>query len=608
MISTTLNSVPPIQSMKNNLIQNFYIIGFSPEDFIKIDKKENKITFTDLFKNIPENISSLKPKIITKFPKENLSLNMIPDNIIIEHCFPKGNIEFYNKDKKEYFQFEFDNIPQNYNDEDKPIYSKIYFNCIVIYELLFHYFEYKKEMVNLILEKAYCQISDSDKNFILGAEEEDKYKNTYIQKVICFASVLPIYNELDMLLENIFEYYNTRREFSFSSLPLEKVIENIVMNTPIPIRLGEELSINFSTYRFIQKLIFPPTYINELNINYFSNISLKKLFKLFSVEDIIRIFRYILYEIPILFFSNSKFLLSIFVNTFLTVLSPFKYIFPHVAVLPNKLYGLINSEKKFIFGINELYQEDFFEKNNIELNKTLIIISVDTTKNTQGKIEEKIYDNNNIDKIYITTNYLSRAPLEAININGNIVSVLNVDIPYNFKKKLSDGMNKYLSFMKKKTFFSKKEITPKDFTFKIQNVFYKFFVSIMQGYTEFLNKSHFLYDDKFRKNINIGENTFIKLNENFRKEVFNEEEFLLKAQKDCIPFYKIFFKTEMFTIFLRERIYCKGKIEKLKIMQFDQLTYLKKHHDMRKKKENKTFYENFKKDIFEKIKIEKKKK
>ena len=602
MISSISNSVPVFPSLKNNLIQNFYIIGLSPDDFIKIDKKENKLKFFDLFENTSENFPLLTPKIITKFPNEKNGINTIPDNIIIEHCFPKGKIEFKNNDKKEFFQFEFDNIPQNYFDDDKQFYSKIYFNCLSIKEPLIDYFKYKKEIVNLILEKEYLPVSDSDKNFILGLEEEKKYSNIFIPKIICFSSILPFYNELGLILDFIYSYYLSKEDFS--SLSLEKVIEKIIMKIPIPVNLSEELSINFNTYNFKQKLTFPHLNINEMNINYFSNVSLGKLFEFFPLDDIIKIFRYILYEIPILFFSNSKFLLSLFVNTFLTVLSPFKYVFPHVAILPQKLYGLINSEKKFIFGINELYQENFFENNKIELNKTLVIISVDTSaKNLQGKIEEKIYENS-LDKIYITTNHLTRDPLEAININGNKVPILNVDFPYNFKKKLSEGLSKYLSFLKKKSFFSKKETIPKDFTFKIQNVFYKFFVSIMQGYTDFLYKSKYLYNDKFSKNINIGENTFIKMNENFKKEVFNEDEFLSKAPKDSIPFYKIFFNTDMFIFFLRERIYSKGKIDQLKIRQFEQLTYLKKHTDLRKKKENKTFYENFRKDIFEKVKYE----
>jgi hypothetical protein len=288
--------------------------------------------------------------------------------------------------------------------------------------------------------------------------------------------VLPFYKELNFLLQFIFDYYKSKKDFS--ALPLEKIIEKIMTSLPLPIKLGEELSVYFNTTNFKQKMIFPLINIHETNINYSADISLAKIFHYFSTDEFIRIFRYILYEIPVLFFCNDKLILSLFVNIFLTLLSPFKYILPHISILPKKLYGLISAEKKFVFGINEIYNENFFEDNKIELNKTLVIISIDTTNNTQGKIEEKIYDTNNIEKIYITTNILTKDLDELININGNIVSILTIDIPNNFKKKLSEDINKYISFMKKKTFFSKKETEPKDLTFKIQNVFYKFFVEI----------------------------------------------------------------------------------------------------------------------------------
>ena len=40
-------------NMKNNLIQNFYIIGLSLEDIIDINKEENKLSFTKIFINLP---------------------------------------------------------------------------------------------------------------------------------------------------------------------------------------------------------------------------------------------------------------------------------------------------------------------------------------------------------------------------------------------------------------------------------------------------------------------------------------------------------------------------------------------------------------------------
>ena len=602
MISKESNKTSKLLSFKNNLIQNFYIIGFSPEDFFKTDKEKNKGEFLDIFGEKSFEELNITPKIITKFPKGKMCRNVIPDNIIIQHCFPNEVIKLTKDNKNIFFQFKFDNIPQNYENNDRIIYSNIYLTCLEIKEPLLNYIKYKNEIINLINENKSMELSEKDKYYNITKEDEHKYSEIFISKVLCFASVLPFYKELSILLESIYKYYLSKKNFSF--LSLEKVIEKIISNTYIPLKPGEELCINFNTDNFKNIVTFSQNMMNEINVDFSANMPIIPLFNYFSTEDIVNIFRYILYEIPILFFCNDKSICSIFVNVFLTVISPFKYVFPHISILPKKLYGIIGSEKRFIFGINETYQESFFEDNGIELNKTLIIISIDNTKNPPTKIEEKIYDYNNKDKIYIVTNRMSK-PIEDLIVMNNIqTSIVNIDIPNTFKKKLIERINKCLSLLKKKS-NKKSDSPPIDISFIIKNSFFKFFVEIMEGYTHYLIRSKCLYNDTFTKNKNIGENVFFKSNDKFKKEIFNEDEFIAKSQKDYFAFYKIIFNTEMFTYFLRERIYHQDIITQLAIKQFDQLTFLSKHLDLRKKKENKVFFENFKNDKFE-IKIEKK--
>ena len=602
MIPKESNNTPDYTSFKNNLIQNFYIIGLSPEDFFKIDKKENKGEFLDIFGENSNKELNITPKILTKFPNGKMCINTIPDNIIIEHCFPNGVINPTKNSQNQFFQFKFDNLPQNYENCYWKIYSNIYLTCLEINEPLINYYKYKHEIISLINKTKSIEIAETDNFQSLSEEDEKKFSEIFIPKVICFASVLPFYNELSNLLDFIYKFYLSKK--NFSCLPLEKVIAQIISTTYIPINPKEELIINFNTENFKNVIKFPQNMLEEINIDNFADLSLLPMFQLFTPEDILKIFRYILFEIPILFFCSNKSLCSLFVNVFLTMLSPFKYVFPHISILPKKLYGIIGSEKRFIFGINETYEDDFFENNKIELNKTIIIISIDKSKNPPTKIEEKIYDNNNKEKIYIIMNYMSKPSEDTIMVNGNPTSILSVDIPNYFKKRLLENINKYLSLMRKKS-APKKDAAPINISLNIKNSFYKFFVDIMEGYTDFFMRSKYLYNDDLSNNINIGENIFIKNNDRFKKEIFNDEEFIAKSQKDYASFYRIFFKTEMFSNFLRERIYHQDIATQLAFKQFDQITFLKKHSDSKKKKENKKFYENFKNDIFEKIEIQK---
>ena len=132
---------------------------------------------------------------------------------------------------------------------------------------------------------------------------------------------------------------------------------------------------------------------------------MEECFSFFQVDDIIKIFKYILLEVPILFFCSEKSILSTFIENFLGLLSPFKYILPNISILPNKFYGLINSEPKFLFGINEKYSSDFFKANNIDIDKNIIVVNIDVENRTESKIEEIIKKKDDEEKNYLLVNY-----------------------------------------------------------------------------------------------------------------------------------------------------------------------------------------------------------
>ena len=89
---------------------------------------------------------------------------------MIDHCFPNGILKVFQKPKvdnqKTFFQFELDNIPQIYQNDEQKIYSKIYFTCLEIGESISDYFQYKKEIINLIFKykSIYAEISSTTTN------------------------------------------------------------------------------------------------------------------------------------------------------------------------------------------------------------------------------------------------------------------------------------------------------------------------------------------------------------------------------------------------------------------------------------------------------------
>ena len=327
-------------SMKYNLFQNFYIIGYSLSDFFSLKTKKS-YTFSDIFSD-PLNIK-FTPKLISKFPSSIKNYNSINDDLVISHCFPNG-IKILNdqvlSNNITHFEFNLDNIPSNYNEEDKSLYSKIYFNCLEFYEPLSSFFDLKKE----ILARS-AKIK-------LQIEEEKENKNSmnlnsiFLPKIICFASLLPFSNEIKDVLYNIYSFYksNLIGNTNNNLIPLEKIVEQIVMKTPLPVSSEVQVSITFklSNVKNIttEKIKFPEYNIKESFIKNYNSISFGEFFNYFSAEDIMKIFKYILLEIPLLFFCKNKSALSLFVDNLLSLLNPFVYILPHISLLPPRIIWL----------------------------------------------------------------------------------------------------------------------------------------------------------------------------------------------------------------------------------------------------------------------------
>jgi len=593
-------------SMKYNLFQNFYIIGYSLSDFYS-SKTKNIYTFQDIFTD-SLNVK-LNPKLISKFPSSIKNINSIPDDLVISHCFPNG-LKILNNpfliSQLTHFEFNLENIPANYTEEDKFLYSKIYFNCLEFYEPLSQYLKLKKEI-----------LSQSTKNKIQiepdkTSKENLDIKNYYLPKIICFASLFPYSNEIKEILYNIYNFYRnniiTDNNNINNLLSIEKIVEQIIMKTPLPFSSNAQTIISFKlnnikkNIQSIDKIKFPVYNLKESYIKNYTTISFGELFNYFSIEDIMKIFKYIILEIPLLFFCKNKNVLSLFIDNFISLLNPFCYVLPHISLLPYELYGLINSEQKFIFGINEEYSKTFFEDNNIDLDKSIVIVQLNHLKKNESKIIE-IIKNIEAEECLVINEKIKQKENdknteENIFFNNQYINLLNIELPSKAKKKAISKMNNLITLIKKKGDLSDiKYLYEQKFNYHIQHIFFKFFIYLMAGYTDYLlNSKFFSFNIKNKDN---GENIrFKNTDEDFIKEIFNLNEFIFSKSKDEL-FYIAFCKTKLFFNFFREKIYSNNALNKVRYELFDEFIFLKKHKDFRKKKENKGLYENLSKHTIE---------
>jgi hypothetical protein len=523
-------------AINNQLIQHFYIIGLDSNDI-----------FSDTIYNEPLS-KNIEPKIISKFPELSYSYNNIPDSLILKHCFPTGffgiELKFKYKPTPTNFYFTLYNIPvNNLNNE---MYKNIYFTCFEFYESLYNYYEIYKKKLNLLNKES-------------SISNEENLKHYYFPKVICVASLLSFPHELSKILSSI--YHKFIHEKSKVNYPLEKLVENLVMKIPYP-SYGQSISyINFN-----EKIIMSRNPINKIQNN---SVELNLLFSYFSPEDVLTLLKYLILEIPLLCFCKDKYKLTNIVESLLSLLFPFKYIYPSISILPSNCYSIIETFDSYFLGINEEYNENFFKNNNLEIDeKSIVIVIINNNDTFKIKINEP--QSNESQSILLEE--LGNEEKKNINSHSH-----KIELPSHYKKKTFISLSNYI----KKVKLIKEE--KNNFNYQIRDKILYFFTSIILDYSNFikLDKSSLkFFDYKYYSK----EVSSIKID-----HIFKVQDFINEFSKDDQPFYERFLHTKLFLNFIIEKIYPKSNEERLKILFFDEKIASKKNRSFLSKNVRTTF-------------------
>ena len=570
-------------NMKNNLIQNFYIIGVNHEEILSYIESSQALDLSKKF----------IPKMISKFPQDFNNYNTISDQNVIEHCFP-NNISIKKGEKYEkysyHFELELENNIFKYLEKNKCLYNKIHFTCLKFYEPIKAYIDLKNYI---------DQEKKVDSKNINNQKIIEKYEFYYVPKIICFASLMPFPVEHYKILRNIYTYYECQNIKSNNeiSYPIEKLIEQIIMSLPIPVTNDYDISLTFDIKSFNknifphQKIVFSSYELRDYYLDKSYDLDIREIFIFNKEETIVNILKNIILENSILIFSEYKQYLSKIIESFLNIISPFKYVYPCVTILPQAYYGLINSQDKFIFGINQKFSENFFSDNEISINKNILIVNL--TKNNKSVIkintEELLFKEEELNFLSLSCNPDKHDENESSdNLYQN--DIFNIDLPIKYKKKLIMKLKNYLDNVRSNW---RKKIYETRYIFKctILNIFHKFFINILSGYTKYLLKcpyhNYFGYSIRHKYK---GKNEYLA----YIKEIFDYDEFLLNIPKENHLFYKTFFQTKLFFNYIKGIIYPNSEIDSLKHKYFDFLTFLKKEKGKRKSEEFSEQYQKYK--------------
>ena len=550
-------------NMGYNLVDYFLTIGVEPEIFLSPWLYESPIE--ELNTTYRE---QLRPKLLNKFPSLEKKYLRIDDSII-HHCFPLGFKvqEFtYEKPESKVFSIILDN--NNYSIMHQSKYAV----CLLFYESINEYMKLYEKYFNintnnsninntikksynvntfnnsLSLENGLLNFNDSVSNFSTNTYNNDAitkkinnfsiisnnrlseysqketnmtsffnnkyFKKYYIPKCICLISLYPFITELTTIIKLIYKYSLLEKLV----IPLEKFINNLVLEVPIPPR--GLYSIEYPIFN--QTILLKNSKLNEL---FYANFEFNLLFTKFNIEQVLTIFQYLMLGTKLIFFSSRIEFLTPIILASLVLLFPFKFPFTIVSILPKESYYLIDNITPEIFGVNEKYHYSFFQENDIEINDHLLIIDID---------EKKI----------IPCGPKTKEELPAL--------------PKVLKGKLSEKLKSYISLIHKNM---KKEIKEplKIFQSKIRNIFLEFQIELLKDYPKFLNSNIYKHPSE---------------------RPFNIKKFLNSVPSDDHSFYEKFIETQLFNDYILKRMTPKDKNEQTEILYFEEkIFFLKQKSD-----------------------------
>ena len=504
----------------NNFIDYFMIIGVKPEIF------KNSYLYNS--SSIEEINVNLIPQIITKFPKIDKK-HIVIDNTIPQQIFPHGfkAIESETKPENQIYFVILDN--QIYS----ATYSNKYIACLLIYESIKDY-----EILNEKYQQTDILYKTMNSNSIKNDNipQSDKYKNYYIPKCLCLVSVYPAFNRLTEILTNI---YNLVISNKSNNLYIDRIIEKLVLEIPKLPRGLKKIYLTLPPNSFID---LTEKKMNDLP---YININLSDFFSSLDLANIINIFRYLLLETKLIFFGSKLYDLTNSIMSILSLIYPFRYQFQIVSVLPKDLYNFIETISPYIFGVNETYDENFFDKNGISLeDATIFIIDLDRNKT---EIKSK-----------------------------NEESQVNKDfppLPKNLKEKLEKEYNKFNKELNNKKSKEIKDSNKKrdEDNIKYRQIFFNFMTNLLKDYTKFLTK-----DYGVSKDISMSIREIVDLHSYANLYNANDREF-----------YNKLFSTQMFIEFIYKRMMPKNYYEKVEILFFEEkINELKGKKSIFKSKEN----------------------
>ena len=491
---------------RETFCEGFFIASFPKKDGQVIEKSQS-FPAPCGHKECSE-LPAMKPEIILRYPLEDTkTLEM--NNLAATICFPTGIKVCYSERGpltiKDYVTPITNQKGERYYMMTYHFYLKIpnhiYSNAYEMHPLKHHLMKFADNYLNMSEDEMDKKVTKQIQKSLEQAQNLGFRDNIFIPYCICLISKYPYVTEMKKCLQSIYSLIIKNKD----NLPDDKegniindLIMHIINSVPIP---DIESRIHFYIPYFYEGMELKCPNLGDLKI---MNSTLSNLLKEFSIDNIITIFRLLIFEKKILFIDGDYTRLTNVTDNFISLLYPFQWMHTYIPIMSDQMLKYLETFLPFLNGIHSSLMslvKDLFNTGDMEEGEEMFLIDI------------------NHDKLYLGSYLIGKK----IKLNKYIEENVPA-LPYNLEKELKNKLKKIRDEIE---YFQKKKLYNRDlseFHLKIRNVFIEMFVQMFHDIDKYLC---FLDDDV----------------------VFNKNLFMETIPKEDKKFYDEFIDTQLFQLF-----------------------------------------------------------
>ena len=503
---TDINKKNKKAKHRETFCEGFFISSFPYKDGQVVEKSES-FPASCGHKEC-SSLPSMKPEIIYRYPLEDtktLELN----NLAATICFPTGIKVCYSESEPEMIK---DYVTSITNQKGERYYmvtyhfylkltNDVYSKNYESHPLKQHLMKFADNYLNMNEEEMDKELTEQIQKNLEIAQELGSRDLIYVPYCICLISKYPYIKEMKKCLQSIYFFLIDNIE-NIKDIKEKAKLNNLIMHlinsVPIP---DIESRVHFYIPYFSKGIELKCPKLNDLKV---MNSKLSELLKLFTVDYITIIFRFLIFEKRVLFIDDDYTRLSNVTDSFISLLYPFQWTHTYIPIMSDQMLKYLETFLPFINGINSSLMPlvtELYQTGDMEESEEMFLIYI------------------SIHKFRLGTTLIGKNIKKYKYVEDNIPA-----LPYYLEKELKNKLKKIKDDIET---FQKKNPEHTDlseFDMRIRNAFIEMFVEMFHDIEKYLC---FLDQDV----------------------VFNKNLFLEAVSKDDKKFYDEFIDTQLFQLF-----------------------------------------------------------